>query len=481
MNPIKTKIVATLGPATSDMVVLTRLVKTGVDVFRLNFSHGTIDQKAAMLDNIRTVAHRLGTPLAIMADLCGPKIRVGPLKNGSITLKQDARIVIQRAVIKGTAERISTTLAELIDDVRVGQRILLDDGKKELEVVEVHRPRHVVCRVVTGGVLLEGKGVNLPQTNLQLSALTEKDRTDARWIAGQDFDYVALSFVRRQADIQALRKILHAGGSTAKIIAKIEKPQALKNIDGIINTADAILVARGDLGVEMPLAEVPLTQKRLVHLAERAGKACIVATQMLETMTENPTPTRAEVSDVANAVFDGADAVMLSGETAVGKYPVEAVAMMNEIARRVENHLSATRLETGGGRRLSDTTRLHACDSTTAAVARAVLTMVHCQDVQAVVVHTISGDTAQMLAKLRLPVPVLAITPHRRTMQQMCLFYGVVGVVAEVPEHTRDILAVAAQHVRQLRWARKGQKIIVVSGRPLTRAGATNTMVVHEV
>jgi pyruvate kinase len=396
-------------------------------------------------------------------------------------LKEGQRIAIQRTPLKGTAERISTTLAELIDDVRVGQRILLDDGKRELEVVEVHRPRHIVCRVVTGGQLSEGKGVNLPQTNLSLSALTEKDRADAQWIVGQDIDYVALSFVRRRSDIVALRQILDAGGSTARIIAKIEKPQALKNIDAILGVADALLVARGDLGVEMPLAEVPLTQKRLVSLAERAGKACIVATQMLETMTENPTPTRAEVSDVANAVFDGADAVMLSGETAVGKYPVEAVAMMNEIARRVEHHLSTWRQETGGGRRLADAGRLRSCDGPTAAMARAVQTLVHCEDIRAVVVHTISGNAAQMLAKLRLPVPVLAITPHRRTMQQTCLYYGVTGVVEEVPEHTRDILAAASKHIRRLRWAAKGQKIIVVSGRPLNREGSTNTMVVHEV
>ncbi|NQU75417.1 MAG: pyruvate kinase, partial [Planctomycetes bacterium] len=367
-NLIKTKIVATVGPASSDVPILTRLVKAGVDVFRINFSHGTIEEHEQRLASIREVSSRLGVPLGVIADLCGPKIRVGKITGGGVLLSEGSELIIQRKPIEGTVERISTTLGELIDDVRDGQRILIDDGKLQLKVLRRRPPNEILCRVVTGGVLAGGKGVNLPQTNLCLPPLTEKDLSDTAWIATRDFDYVALSFVRRSADVKALRKILTAGGSKAKIIAKIEKPQAMKNIDAIIDAADAVLVARGDLGVETALSEVPIVQKRLIGLCSKAGKSCIVATQMLETMTTNAAPTRAEVSDVANAVFDGADAIMLSGETAVGKYPVKAVEMMNEIARHVEQHL----LHAANPRRFGDTGELEGLIGPTAAIARAV-------------------------------------------------------------------------------------------------------------
>ena len=476
---IKTKIVATVGPASLEVPALTRLVKAGADVFRINFSHGTEEQHEQMLHNVRTVSQKLRIPLAVIADLCGPKIRVGSITGGSVLLAEGAQLVIQRKAIEGTAERISTTLAELIDDVRNGQRILLDDGKLALQVVRRSPPNRIVCKILTGGMLASGKGVNLPQTSLRLSALTEKDRRDAAWIAGRDFDYVALSFVQRGADVQALRKILKAGGSDAKIIAKIEKPKALKNISAILNAADAILVARGDLGVEMPMPEVPLAQKRLVSLCEQAGKCCIVATQMLETMTESPVPTRAEVSDVANAVFDGTDAVMLSGETAVGKYPSKAVRMMTNIAQRVEGHLAQFGREGRTSQRFADAGDVHAMVGPTAAIARAVHTLVHHEDIRAVVAYTISGNTALMMAKMRLPVPILALAPSTRAIQQTCLFYGVQARHADMVEHTRQVLTVAAKEVRKLRWARKGQKIVVVSGRPLGAAGTTNTLVVH--
>ena len=476
---IKTKIVATVGPASGDTPVLQRLAKAGVDVFRINFSHGSQAEHQRMLENIRTVSRQLGVPLGVMADLCGPKIRVGEIVGGAMLLAEGAELTIQRRPIAGNAQRISTTLAELIDDVRVGQRILLDDGKLMLKVVRRRPPDRVLCRVVVGGILASGKGINLPQTSLRLDALTEKDRRDAAWIAKRDFDYVALSFVRRAADIRTLRTLLTQAGSEARIIAKIEKPQAMKNIGSIIKAADAILVARGDLGVEMAMPEVPLAQKRLVSLCARTGICCIVATQMLETMTTSPVPTRAEVSDVANAALDGADAVMLSGETAVGKYPVKAVTMMNDIAQRVERHLQQSAGEGRFGRRLADTGGVPAMAGPTAAMARAVHTLVHHEDIRAVVAYTITGDTAQRLSKMRLAVPILALTPSQRVMQQACLFYGVRASHAHLVEHTRDVLARAAREIRKLRWARKGQKIVVVSGRPLAKAGATNTLVVH--
>ncbi len=488
---IKTKIVATVGPASRDVPILTRLVKAGVDVFRINFSHGTPAEHEQALKNIRRVSDDLGEPLAVMADLCGPKIRVGKILGGGVLLVKGAEITIQRNAVEGTATRISTTLPELIDKVRTGQKIRLDDGKIELVVVRKPRKNEVLCRVVTGGILSGGKGVNLPKTNLSLSALTEKDLADAKWITRRDFDYVALSFVRKAADVKSLRKILTGAGSAARIIAKIEKPQAVKNIDAIIEVADGILVARGDMGVEMNLSEVPLVQKRLARLCAQAGKACIIATQMLETMTDSPTPTRAEVSDVANAILDGTDAVMLSGETAIGKYPEKAVQMMNDIARRTERYINEARTDrrrrVNFGGLLSEqgesTPGLkrskHKGDDDLLAVARAACTLVHSQTVRAVVTFTLSGNTARVLSKMRLPVPILALTPSERVMQQACLCYGVCARRVKMFEHTREILPVAAREVRRLRWARKGDKIAVVSGRPLRKSGTTNTLVVH--
>lgn len=482
-KPIKTKVVATVGPASMETPVLIRLIRAGVDMFRINFSHGSDEQHQTMLDNIRKAQAEVGLPLAVMADLCGPKIRVGQIEGGGVLLAEGADIVIQRKPVVGTAERISTTLGELVDDVRKGQRILLDDGKIELRVVESRAPKEVVCKVVTGGILASSKGINLPQTSLKLSALTEKDRKDAAWIAKRDFDYVALSFVQRKADVQALRRILKVGKSEARVVSKIEKPKALANINAIIKASDALLVARGDLGVEMPIQDVPLMQKQLVKLCERAGRTCIVATQMLETMTQSPTPTRAEVSDVANAVLDGADAVMLSGETAVGKYPVQAVTMMNQIACRVENHFSRT--DDGSDVHHAGPTDLwqvaEDVNDVTAAIARAMHVVTHCEKVQAVVAYTMTGRTAEVLAKMRLDVPILALTPSHRVMQQACLFYGVEAAEAEVVEHTTDVLALAVKHVRRLRWARKGQRIVVVSGRPLGKPGMTSNLAICEV
>ncbi|HUW82352.1 MAG TPA: pyruvate kinase [Phycisphaerae bacterium] len=468
--PIKTKIIATLGPACCDASTMTRLVEAGLDVFRMNFSHGTLDEHARCLKNVRAVSKRLAVPLAAMADLCGPKIRVGKVEAEGVILHTDDELVIQREPVEGTRQGISTTLPELMDAVHKGDRISFDDGRIEVEVVNARRRDRIVCRVTAGGTLRSSKGVNLPDTELSLPALTEKDRADAEWIVRQDFDYVALSFVQRAHDIAQLRELLDAGGSTAQIVAKIEKPQAVRNIESIIDAADAVLVARGDLGVELALPEVPIAQKRLVRLCEQAGKCCIIATQMLESMIEQPMPTRAEVSDVANAVFDGADAVMLSGETAVGKHPVQAVGTMNAIVGRAEEYLAEGPCQHPSDMGLS---------GTEAAIAQAVHSIIHAERVRAVVAFTISGATARMLAKMRLEVPILALTPDRRVMQQACLFYGVDAELAKTPAHTREVLSRAARRIRALGWAKKGEKIVVVSGRPLGKPGSTNTIVVH--
>jgi len=467
-----TKIVATVGPASGDMQTLRGMVEAGCDVFRINFSHGDEAQRQEFLDNIRRVEAETGRPLGIIADLCGPKIRVGPIKGGAVLLAEGQEVTIQRDPIEGRADRISTTLAELVDQVSSGQRILLDDGRIVLEVLGVSPPEAFVCRVVRGGVLASGKGVNLPQTDLALPVLTEKDRADVAWILDRDFDYIALSFVRSADDLSALRRLLPERPDAPAVVAKIEKPQAMDHIEAIIDSADAVMVARGDLGIEMDLPAVPIAQKRITRLCQRAGKPCIIATQMLETMTHAPIPTRAEVSDVANAVLDCTDAVMLSGETAVGDYPVRTVDMMNRIVGQAEQ-FSVGRTPPGRV--------VYAAGRTVAALAGAVRGIIEEADIAAVAVFTATGTTARMLSKSRLPCPILAMSQHLATVRRMCLYYGVSSVCAEAPAHTRDILRMAADVARQRGLAGTGEKIVVVSGRPIGQPGRTNTLVVHEV
>ena len=470
---IRTKIVATLGPASESPEMIARLVRAGCDVFRINFSHGDEASRGRTLANVRAVEAELGEPLAAMADLCGPKIRVGPIAGGSMLLADGQELTIQGETVEGCPGRISTTLEELPDAAAPRQRILLDDGKIRLEVVAADGGGEFRCRVVRGGVLASGKGVNVPDTRLLLSALTEKDRRDILWIAKRGFDYVALSFVRRPEDVAELRELLAAEGCAAGIVAKIEKPQAVEHIEGIIAAADAVMVARGDLGVEMNLPAVPIAQKRIARLCQSAGKCCIIATQMLETMTTSPTPTRAEVSDVANAVLDLADAVMLSGETAVGKFPAEAVGMMNDIVAHTEvydrDHAVAP-VRVGG-----------AATPTTAALAGAVSEIIAIEDIAAVAVFTLTGATARTLAKSRLPCPILALSPETETVRRMCLYYGVEPLRADMPEHTRDVLAMVDELAVEKEIAGPGQKIIVLTGRPLNEPGNTNTLVVHTI
>ncbi len=470
---IRTKIIATVGPACEDRGVLLRCFRAGVDVFRINFSHGLDEQREAFLGAIRDVEEEVGRPIAVLGDLCGPKIRVGSIPNGPVALEAGEELVIRREPIEGDGRRISTTLPELIDEADLGEAILLNDGQIRLEVAELRPPDEIVCRIVRGGMLSSGKGVNLPDTPLSLSALTEKDRADVRWLAGRGFDYVALSFVQRADDVRALRRLLDEAGSEARIVAKIEKPLAVSNIDEIIDAADAVMVARGDLGVEMDLPAVPTAQKRIARTCHCLGKPCIIATQMLESMTHSAIPTRAEVSDVANAVLDFTDAVMLSGETAVGSYPVEAVTMMNDIVRQMQGYHDEvyTPLEVTGS-----------INPTVAALAGGVQSIASRMDIRAVAVYTVSGATALTLAKNRLNRPILAISPRRETCRRMSLYYGVVPVLAEnAPVHTRDVLAMVDRLGVELNVARGGERILVVTGRPLGVEGSANTVVVHTV
>ncbi len=470
--PIRTKIVATVGPASGAPETLRRMVDAGVDVFRINFSHGDEVERGRYLAAIRRLEVELGEPIAVLADLGGPKIRVGPMDGGEALLVEGARLAILREPVVGTASRIGTTLPELVDELRPGQQVLLDDGRLRLEVEEVSPPDEVICRVVRGGPLRSGKGLNLPDTELTLSALTDKDRRDVAWIATRDVDFVALSFVRRAADVVELAGLLRELGSTAEVVAKIEKPQALADLEAIVEASDAVMVARGDLGVEMDLPAVPVAQKRIATACQAAGKPCIIATQMLESMMSAPSPTRAEVSDAANAVLDRADAVMLSGETAAGAFPVEAVAVLNEVVGAIECYHD----ETATPARLD-----RAPARTVAALAWAAREIVVSHEAAAVAVFTATGETARLLAKSRLPCPVLAMSPDALATRRAGLYYGVVPVRAETPEHTRDVLALASRHAVERGLARPGDHLVVLSGRPLGAPGATNTLVVHRI
>ena len=469
---IRTKIVATLGPATSEIDSIRQIAQAGVDVFRINFSHGDNEQRKSLLDNVRAVEAEMGRPLAVMGDLCGPKIRVRKIDGGSVLLGEGQEIVIQKRDILGTAKRISTTLEELPRQVEPGQPLLLDDGKIRLEVI-MPGDDEVICRVTQGGVLAGSKGVNLPGTQLKISALTEKDRADAAWIARHEFDYVALSFVQVADDVNELRSLLEQAGSGAQIVAKIERPQAMANIDAIIDASDAIMVARGDLGVEMDLPAVPVAQKRIARLCQLKGKPCIIATQMLESMTASPTPTRAEVSDVANAILDLADAVMLSGETAVGEHPVAAVRMMDRIAEHMQSYhdqVSAT-----------GPIQVLRAPQTIASLARAVQGITASEPIAAIAAFTITGGTVRILSKQRPQCPILGISPDPEVVRRMCLYYGVQSMQAGLVEHTTDVLELAAKFAVDQGVAEPGDNIIVISGRPLGKTGVTNTLVVHTI
>jgi len=468
----RTKIVATVGPASGSREKLRALVEAGVDVFRINFSHGDDEQRGGFLRHIRAVEHEVGRPVAICGDLCGPKIRVGMIQGGEVELEAGREIVIKRMPIEGTAECVSTTLPELVDVVHPGERILLADGRLRLEVVRTSRPEDFTCRVIVGGPLSSGKGVNLPETELSISALTEKDHQDIRWIAQHDFDYVALSFVQRATDVDDLRRLLDQHGSRAQIIAKIEKPQALNHLDAIIEAADAVMVARGDLGVEMDFPTVPIAQKTIAHKCQVAGKPCIIATEMLESMIASPRPTRAEVSDVANAVFDHADAVMLSAESSIGKYPVEAVDAMHRVVVAAEAFQDPRRdMESAT---LSE-------PSTTAALATAVRQVMHMQPIAAIALFTASGTTARLLAKNRPACPILALSSQPGVTRRACLYYGIVPRVVDLPESVEQFLKQSESTAKALHLASSGDRVIVLAGHPIGATGGTKMLIVEEI
>jgi len=470
---IKTKIVATLGPASDTSEMIEALLDDGVDVFRLNFSHGSLEGHAEVLARINAARARHGHRAAVMGDLCGPKIRIGAIAPEGQMLRAGERVVIRLGQAPGTAHEFGTNYDALVAEVAAGQRVLIDDGQIMLRVAEKHADR-VVARVVSGGPVYSHKGVNLPDTQVRAPSITEEDWRCVDWAIAHELDYLALSFVRRADEIRQLKNTLRQAEADIKVIAKIEKPQAVAHLEEIVQAADGVLVARGDLGVEMQLAEVPLIQKRITALGRRLGKPVIVATQMLQSMIENATPTRAEINDVANAIFDFADAVMLSGETAVGKHPRAAVEAISQVAAVTEAYLEQ---EKGPRPRMESEAEL----LTTAAMARSVAQIVEDTAAKWVVCWTQTGSAGRLLSKARIGAPILALTSNRRIAQQMALHYGVIPRYEPLPGGISELVARADAFLLAKGWAQAGDAIVVVAGRPLGDVGTTNTILLHTV
>jgi len=478
----RTKIVATVGPASRRPETLERLIQAGVNVFRLNFSHGTHDEHLEVIRSVREIAARLHRPIALLQDLSGPKIRTGKVKDGEVQLVKGARLAITNdTAVEGTAELISTTYELLPRDVKAGDQILLDDGNLELRVVGVAGGR-VECEVVDGGPLRSNKGMNLPGVMLSTPALTEKDRRDLLFGVQHHVDFVAMSFVRRPEDVLEAKSLIKAMGETTPVIAKIEKPQAVENLQAILAATDGVMVARGDLGVEIGTEDVPIVQKQIIAAANASGRVVITATQMLESMIENPRPTRAEASDVANAILDGTDAVMLSGESAVGKYPVETVETMARIADYTEEHgMGSIRSRRADARR-GDLPQGVAGPGTpvTRSLTRVASSVAEELGCKLIVAFTESGITARLVSSHRPRVPVVAVTHDDRVYRRLALWWGVVPVKSEFVENSDDLLAAGEARLRARGLVQKGDTLLMLSGHSIA-AAATNMLRVHTV
>ncbi|MDM7325096.1 MAG: pyruvate kinase [Thermus sp.] len=473
MRPFKrTKIVVTLGPASSSKEAIRAMVEAGADVFRLNFSHGTHEEHRRRVAWVREVEKEVGKTLAILQDLQGPKIRIGRFKEGGVELRPGQAFTLTRAPVEGDETQVSLTYKGLPEDVVPGQLLLLDDGRIHLRVEGVRGDEiHTVVEV--GGVLSDSKGINVPGSDLSIPALSEKDIQDLALGAELGVDWVAVSFVRTRDDLLLARHYLARYGSGARLMAKIEKPSAVHRFAEILEEADGIMVARGDLGVEMPLEEVPIVQKRLILRAIAAGKPVVTATQMLESMVQNPSPTRAEASDVANAIFDGTDAVMLSAETAAGAYPVEAVATMTKIAQVVES--SPEFLQKLNVLRPAPT------PTTQDAIAQAADDIVEAVEAKAIVVFTATGSSARRIARTRPKVPILALTPSPEVKRQLALVWGVLPHLAPDPQDTDDMVRIALEKAKACGLAQVGERVVIAAGVPFGVRGTTNLIRVERV
>ena len=465
----RTKIIATLGPASSTAEVLARLFHAGADVFRLNFSHGAHEDHLARITMIRALEEQVGRPIGILADVQGPKLRVGRFQGGRVVLQTGQGFRLDLSSVPGDSRRVALPHPEIIRAAGIGTSLLLDDGKLRLRVTHV-RDDHLETEVVTGGPLSDRKGVNVPDVALPIPALTEKDRIDLDFALLHGVDYIGLSFVQRAEDVEEAKGI---AAGRAWIMTKMEKPQALDNLDAIIAASDAVMVARGDLGVELPPEEVPLAQKRIVRAAWQRGIPVVVATQMLESMISAPSPTRAEASDVATAVFDGADAVMLSAETAAGQYPFEAVNMMDRIVERVERD--------PGWRAGIDAGRPEPERSSASAICAASRQVAHTIGAAAIAAFTLGGSTALRMARERPDAPVLGLTTSLATARRLAVVWGVHAVQTAVTRSMTETVSVACSLARAEGFAAPGQEVVVVAGIPFNQPGTTNALRVEAV
>ncbi|MCA1009915.1 pyruvate kinase [Halobacillus halophilus] len=471
----KTKIVSTIGPASESVEKLSQLIEAGMNVARLNFSHGDFEEHGARIKNIREASASTGKTVAILLDTKGPEIRTGTLKEEEVYLEKGSTVYVSMEDIQGDAERISVTYPGLINDVQPGSKILLDDGLVELLVEEIHtKNNEIKTTVLNNGPLKNKKGVNVPNVSVNLPGITDKDAKDIEFGIEQGVDFIAASFVRRASDVLEIKELLEKHGALdIQIIPKIENQEGVDNIDEILEVSDGLMVARGDLGVEIPAEDVPLVQKKLIHKCNKAGKPVITATQMLDSMQRNPRPTRAEASDVANAIFDGTDAIMLSGETAAGDYPVESVQTMHNIASKTETGLNY--------KAILDERSRHSDMTITDAISQSVTHTAINLDVNAVVTPTESGHTARMISKYRPRAPIVAITSSEAVNRKLSLVWGVYAVMGPRAHSTDDMLDVAVERSLASGVATRGDRVIITGGVPVGESGTTNLMKVHVI
>lgn len=470
----KTKIVATIGPVSANKEVLKGMIKNGLDVVRLNFSHGTHEDHKKVVDFVREIDAELGTNTSLLADLQGPKLRVGEMENGSVDLVVGQTITISTTKQIGTNKVIYTNYKEFAQDVKSGERVLLDDGKIVMTILSTNGKDTVECEVVQGGPLSSKKGLNLPNTKVSLPSLSEKDLSDLHFALNEDVDWIGLSFVRNAADVKALKEIIFSTEKHAKVVSKIEKPEAVDDIDAIIEETDAVMVARGDLGVEVPLETVPLIQKMIVRKCVERARPVIVATQMMESMVTNMTPTRAEVTDVANAVLDGADAVMLSGETSVGKYPVEAIRMMNNIIGEAEKfeglyYKEEAPMELDETRFVTDSICYSACRLAKRAEATAIVT------------NSFSGYTGYKVASWRPRTNIFVFTANKRILTQLNLVWGVKAFYYDKMVSTDQTIADIRYFLKKHEYIKDGEFIINIASMPIFEQGMTNMIKLSKV
>lgn len=468
----RTKIVCTIGPSSDALETVKTLIQNGMNVARLNFSHGTHEEHARRVETIRRAAGEVGTVIGLMLDTKGPEIRTGLLEEDKISLAAGDRIILTTEDVKGNARRLSVSYQGLPGDVRPGSRILLADGLIELEVVSVDGTE-ILCNIINGGEIGSRKNVHLPGAIVNLPAVTEKDVSDIRFAVEQGFDFIAASFIRSAADVLAVKRVLEENDSEIQIIAKIENHQGVENIDEIIKVADGIMVARGDMGVEIPTEEVPLIQKMIIQKCNKAGKPVITATQMLESMMTNPRPTRAEATDVANAIFDGTDAIMLSGETAAGRYPEESVKMMDRIAVRTERALGFGELL---GRKEISPLR-----TVTDAISHATCSTALDLGAKAIITSTKSGHTARMVSKYRPKARIIAVTPKMDVVRRMTLVWGVMPLLVAETTGTDEMIASAIETALAANLINCGDLVVITAGIPVGVPGTTNLLKVHIV